>query len=89
AITAFSNIADRKQAEKILTDYNRTLEAEVAERTGALARANELLQYEIAERKLLEEKLSTSTEQVVKIFESITDIVLIFECEQKTIQVIP
>ncbi|MEG4839739.1 ATP-binding protein [Microcoleus sp. B9-D4] len=89
AINAFYNIAQRKQWEKILTDYNHTLEAEVVERTGALARANELLQYEIAERKLLEQKLYTSTEQVVKIFESITDIVLIFDYEEKTIQIIP
>ncbi|MEG4251764.1 ATP-binding protein [Microcoleus sp. Pol10D4] len=89
AITAFSNIAQRKQSEKILTGYNRTLEAEVIERTGALSRANELLQSEIADRKLLEQKLYTSTEQIVKIFDSITDIVLIFEYEQKTIQIIP
>ncbi|MEG3911279.1 ATP-binding protein [Microcoleus sp. w2-18bC1] len=89
AINAFYNIAQRKQAEKILTDYNRTLETEVVERTCALARANELLQYEIADRKLLEQKLYTSTEQIVKIFDSITDIVLIFEYEQKTIQIIP
>jgi PAS domain S-box len=34
AINAFSNIAQRKQSEKTLTDYNRTLEAEVAERTA-------------------------------------------------------
>ncbi|MEG4036159.1 ATP-binding protein [Microcoleus sp. S36b_A4] len=89
AINAFYNIAQRKQAEKILTDYSRTLETEVVERTCALARANELLQYEIAERKLLEQKLSTSTEQVVKIFESITDIVLIFDVQEETIQIIP
>lgn len=89
AINAFYNIAQRKQSEKILTDYNHTLAAEVAERTAALGRANELLQYEIAERKLLEQKLSTSTEQIVKIFESITDIVLIFELQEETIQIIP
>jgi len=89
AITIFSNITQRKQAEKILTDYNRTLETEVAERTCALARANELLQYEIADRQLSEQKLSTSTEQVLKIFESIADIILMFEPREKTIQIIP
>ncbi|MBD0343141.1 MAG: PAS domain-containing protein, partial [Microcoleus sp. Co-bin12] len=89
AINAFSNIAQRQQSEKSLTDYNRTLEAEVAELTCALARANELLQYEIADHQLLEQKLSTSTEQIVKIFESSADIVLIFEPQGKTIQVIP
>jgi PAS domain S-box-containing protein len=89
AINAFSNIAQRKQSEKTLTDYNRTLEAEVAERTCALARANELLQYEIADRQLLEQKLSTSTEQIVKIFESSADIVLIFDSEEKTSKLYP
>src|SRR6476469_9811734 len=89
AIITFSNIAQRKQYEKILTDYNRTLEAEVAERTCALARASELLQYEMADRKLLEQKLYTSAEQVVKIFESITDVVLIFNHAEKSIQILP
>ena len=89
AINVFYNIAERKQSEKILTDYNRTLAAEVAERTGALARANELLQSEIIERKLLEQKLYSSTEQIVKIFDSITDIVLIFDVQEETIQIIP
>ncbi|MEG3990083.1 ATP-binding protein [Microcoleus sp. S28C3] len=89
ALIIFYNIAQRKQSEKILTDYNRTLESEVAERTYALARANEILQYEIAERQLIEQKLYTSTEQVLQIFESIADIVLIFELPEKTIKIIP
>jgi PAS domain S-box-containing protein len=89
AINAFSNIAQRKQYEKTLTDYNRTLEAEVAELTCALARANELLQYEIADRNLLEQKLYSSNEQYVKIVESIADIVLIFDIQEKTIQLLP
>ncbi|MEG4443386.1 ATP-binding protein [Microcoleus sp. AT9_B5] len=89
AINTFYNIAQRKQSEKILTDCNRTLAAEVTERSCTLAGANELLQYEIAERKMLEQKLYTSTELFVKIFESITDIVLIFDIQEATIQVIP
>ena len=89
AIHIFSEIAQRKQSEKILTDYNRTLEAEVAERTSALACANELLEHEVADRKLLEERLYSSTEQVLKIFESIADMILIFEPLEKTIQIIP
>ena len=89
AINIFSDISDRKKSEKILTDYNRTLEAEVAERTCALARANELLEQEVAERKLIEQNLCSSTEQVLKIFESIADIILILEPLGKTIQFIP
>lgn len=57
AIAVFQDITERKQAEKILTDYNRTLENHIAKRTAKLARANELLKQEIAERKNTEAKL--------------------------------
>lgn len=43
AIVAFQDITQRKQAEKILTDYNRTLEQQVAERTLELQQANQEL----------------------------------------------
>jgi PAS domain S-box-containing protein len=89
AINAFTDISVRKQSEKLLTDYNSTLAAEVAERTAALARANDLLRDEVAERNLIEQKLDSSTQEILKIFESIADIILILELPQKTIQVIP
>jgi PAS domain S-box-containing protein len=89
AINVISDITQRKQSEKILTNYNRTLETEVAELTTALARANELLQYEVADRQLIEEKLYISTEQFLKIFDSIADIILILDPTEKTIQIIP
>jgi diguanylate cyclase (GGDEF)-like protein/PAS domain S-box-containing protein len=43
AISAFQDITPRKQAEKILTDYNRTLERQVAERTLELQCTNQEL----------------------------------------------
>ncbi|MBL1178632.1 diguanylate cyclase domain-containing protein [Pantanalinema sp. GBBB05] len=43
AIVAFQDITQRKQAEKILTGYNRMLEQQVAERTAALQQANQEL----------------------------------------------
>jgi signal transduction histidine kinase/CheY-like chemotaxis protein len=48
AIAAFNDISERKQGEKLLADYNQTLEKQVAERTFALER-------EIIERKRAEE----------------------------------
>jgi PAS domain S-box-containing protein len=36
AIATFQDITERKQAEKLLADYNRTLERQVAQRTAAL-----------------------------------------------------
>ncbi|WP_413167608.1 AAA family ATPase [Capilliphycus salinus ALCB114379] len=48
AIAAFQDITERKKAEKLLADYNRTLEQQVAERTQELQR-------EILERKRAEE----------------------------------
>lgn len=41
AIAAFQNITQRKQSEKILADYNRTLAEEVKQRTTELAEAKE------------------------------------------------
>ncbi|WNZ21590.1 response regulator [Leptolyngbya sp. NK1-12] len=40
AILAFQDISERKQAEKLLADYNRILEARIAERTVELTRTN-------------------------------------------------
>ena len=41
AINAFTDISQRKQAEKLIADYNHTLEVQVAERTEALRQSEE------------------------------------------------
>jgi PAS domain-containing protein len=56
AIAAFQDITERKQAEKLLADYNRTLEQQVIERTL-------LLSQEIEERQRIENALRQSEEQ--------------------------
>ncbi|NET16544.1 MAG: diguanylate cyclase, partial [Okeania sp. SIO1H6] len=43
AITTFQDITERKQAEKILSDYNQTLQQQVAQRTAQLEQANQEL----------------------------------------------
>ncbi|MGD1804284.1 diguanylate cyclase domain-containing protein [Dapis sp. BLCC M126] len=43
AITTFQDITERKQAEKILSDYNQTLQQQVAQRTAELEKANQEL----------------------------------------------
>jgi PAS domain S-box-containing protein len=88
AIATFYDITERKQTEKILADYNRTLEAQVAQRTAELARANEQLKREITERELLEKNLRSSEDKMRTVFDAITDIVLIID-DKKSIQVIP
>jgi PAS domain S-box-containing protein len=43
AIAAFADITQRQQARKLLTDYNRTLEAQIQERTESLRQSKERL----------------------------------------------
>ncbi|MBW4423668.1 MAG: AAA family ATPase [Nostoc desertorum CM1-VF14] len=56
AIATFQDITERKKAEQLLADYNRTLEQQVAERTV-------LLSEEIEERQRIETVLRQSEEQ--------------------------
>ncbi|NJR23048.1 MAG: PAS domain S-box protein [Richelia sp. CSU_2_1] len=64
------------------------LQQKIAKSTEELKLLDARLQQEIAERKLLEEKLKSSTQQVYTILESIADIVLIID-SKKNIQIIP
>ena len=67
AIAAFFDITERQKTQKVLTDYNRTLQTEVAERTAELARVNEQLRLGIIERKRQENetRLLLSTTQAI------------------------
>ena len=67
AIAAFFDITERQQTQKILADYNRTLESQVAQKTKTLSRTNKQLKLEIVERKLAEQetRLLLSTTQAI------------------------
>lgn len=65
-----SEIAQRQQAEKELTQYRRHLEEFVEERTAELTKANEYLQQEIAERQRAEEAQQKAEANYRSIFEN-------------------
>ncbi|BAU15375.1 serine/threonine protein kinase and signal transduction histidine kinase with GAF and PAS/PAC sensor [Leptolyngbya sp. NIES-3755] len=57
AIATFQDITERKQAEKLLADYNRTLEQQVAQRTAALQASEAALQASETELRTLIEAI--------------------------------
>jgi PAS domain S-box-containing protein len=57
AITAFQDITERKQAEQLLANYNRTLEQQVAERTAALQESEAALRHREQELRLIADAL--------------------------------
>jgi signal transduction histidine kinase/GAF domain-containing protein len=53
AIVTFQDITERKKAEQLLADYNRTLEQQVAERTAALQQSEAELRHREQELRLI------------------------------------
>jgi PAS domain S-box-containing protein len=62
AIATFQDITERKQAEKLLADYNRTLEQQVAQRTAALQASEAALRDVYDELRLREQELRLITD---------------------------
>ena len=62
AISAFQDITERKQAERVLADYNRTLEQQVTERTAALQTSEAALRDVYDEMRLREQELRLITD---------------------------
>ncbi len=62
AIVAFQDITERRQAERLLADYNRTLEQQVAERTAALQKSEAALRGVYDELRLREQELKLITD---------------------------
>ncbi len=67
------DITERKKTEEELERYRLHLEELVEERTTALTAANQTLQKEIAERKLIEESLAAEKERLSVTLRSIGD----------------
>ncbi|MBD2067787.1 AAA family ATPase [Leptolyngbya sp. FACHB-671] len=64
AIATFEDITERKQAEKLLADYNRTLEQQVAQRTAALQKSEAQLRDVYDELRLREQELRVITDAI-------------------------
>ena len=77
------DIIERKQAEDALRRAHDELEVRVQERTAELARANEALRAEIAERRRAEGALRESEERYRALFERSTDAIYITTREGK------
>src|SRR5207237_8821014 len=58
------DITDRKRIEEELDGHRLHLEELVAKRTGELQRAKELLERDVAARKLAEEELAQKTKEL-------------------------
>ncbi|MCC3455171.1 PAS domain S-box protein [Microcoleus sp. PH2017_08_TRC_O_A] len=86
-IIVFQDITDRKQAEKILADYNRTLEIEVASRTTELAEINARLEIEIEERKQATKIIRKERDFNFKIIENSPIFFVAIDCEGKILRV--
>ncbi len=79
------DITERKQAEEVLRNYKENLEDLVRERTDELVRANEMLQREIIERKLIREALQTTDEQLEAIIEFLPDATFVVDRNKRVI----
>ena len=66
-ITAFQDISQRKQAEKLIKNYNNTLQQEVTQRTQELQEKNHQLEQEIAKRCFAEAELQLANEELTRL----------------------
>lgn len=86
AIAAFQDITERKQAEKLLAEYNRTLEQQVAERTTAL-QANEAELRSVYEELRLQEQELRLIADALPVLISYVDANRCFQFINRTYQV--
>jgi PAS domain S-box-containing protein len=85
-IIVFQDITERKHAEQILADYNRTLEIEVASRTIELGSINARLELEIEERKQAEKIIRKERDFSLKIIENSPIFFVAINCEGRILR---
>jgi|GEM_PF-3192573 len=73
------DISDRKQAEALFTNYNRTLEGQVDQRTAELSQINILLEKEIAQRRLIESQFTESEARLHDILGTADAAIVLFQ----------
>lgn len=83
-----SDITDRKLAEKLLQDYNRQLQQDVAERTRKLAEKNTQLEQEITERKQVEAALGESEARLRELFNQAQTALILTEDQARRLQLL-
>lgn len=67
AVVTFQDITQRKKTAKILANYSRSLETEVATRTAALIHTNQQLQIQITERQRAEQALKVANQELLRL----------------------
>lgn len=80
------DITNLKDAEKNLQEAYNALENKVAERTSELQASNDLLKYEIAERKAVEKALKEAHKRFVTIMDSLD--ALVYVADMQTYEVL-
>jgi PAS domain-containing protein len=81
--TLLSQISQRRQAEIALRKANKDLEDRVRERTAELEKANENLRVEIMERQRAETELKRNADFVLRITESVPQLIFIYDLEDR------
>ncbi|HXZ94651.1 MAG TPA: PAS domain S-box protein [Dehalococcoidia bacterium] len=86
-IVVARDVTERKQAEETLRKAHQELEIRVAKRTAELAKVNEDLRLQIAERERVEKALRESESEMRLMFESVSDGIMVTDLQGRIVKV--